>query len=116
MEGRGIIVSSRNEPSTRREYSLHRGPSNRTVAEACGQELERDARFRDDGELAKRLHPDVLELMPAVDWRAVKAIREVLAHDYEDVEVEVLKDVLVAELPGLREAVESILARADEAS
>jgi len=73
-------------------------------------------RLEQVGELARRLHPDVLELMPAVDWRAVKGIREVLAHDYEDVEVEVLKDVLAGELPGLREAVESILARSDGAN
>ncbi len=66
-------------------------------------------RLEQIGELAKRLPFDLLERMPDVDWKGVKAIREILVHDYEDVQVDVLEDVLENDLPGLLRAIESVL-------
>jgi uncharacterized protein with HEPN domain len=66
-------------------------------------------RLEQIGELAKRLSFDVLERMPNVDWKGVKAIREILVHEYEDVQIDVLEDVLENELPGLLRAIESVL-------
>ena len=66
-------------------------------------------RLEQIGELAKRLSLDLLERMPDVDWKGVKAIREILMHDYEDVQIDVLEDVLENELPGLLRAIESVL-------
>lgn len=40
-------------------------------------------RMREPGELAKRVSPETLATMLAVDWRAAKALREVLVHDRE---------------------------------
>jgi uncharacterized protein with HEPN domain len=48
--------------------------------------------------------------MPDVDWRGVKGIREVLAHDNEGVEVDVVTDAIATELPRLLHAIETILA------
>jgi uncharacterized protein with HEPN domain len=62
-------------------------------------------RVEEIGEVAKRLTPDALELMPGVDWRGVKGIRDVMAHDYLDIEVDVIADVVADYLPGLRAAV-----------
>ena len=62
------------------------------------------------GELAKRLPTELLGRMPEVDWRGVKGIREVLVHEYEDVEVGVVTDAIATELPGLWHAIETILA------
>ena len=49
--------------------------------------------------------------MPNVNWRGVKGMREVIAHDYDDVDVEVLASVVRNDLPGLRAAVTKALNR-----
>jgi len=54
--------------------------------------------------------------MADVDWKSVKGIREVLVHDYEGVEVNVVVDAIARELPGLLRAVESLLANPDAAN
>lgn len=61
-------------------------------------------------EVAKRLTPETLATMPNVNWRGVKGMREVIAHDYDEVDVEVLAGVVRDNLPGLRAAVGRTLA------
>lgn len=67
-------------------------------------------RVEEIGEAAKRLTPETLATMPAVNWRGVKGIREVIAHDYDDLDVEVLASVVRDNLPGLRDAIIQTLA------
>jgi len=50
--------------------------------------------------------------MPDVDWRRVNGIRDVLVHEYHDVEVEIVTDAIARELPRLLCGVESLLADA----
>ena len=47
--------------------------------------------------------------MPESDWADVKGMRDVIAHDYLDVQVEVVIDVVRDDLPGLRQAVRTSL-------
>jgi len=44
----------------------------------------------------------MLGLPRGVDWRGVKGIRDVMAHDYLGIEIDVLDDVVADYLPGLR--------------
>lgn len=67
-------------------------------------------RIEEIGEVAKRLTPETLATMPGVSWRGIKGMREVIAHDYEEVDVEVLAGVVRDNLPGLRAAVGRALA------
>lgn len=67
-------------------------------------------RIEEIGEVAKRLAPETLMTMQGVDWRGVKGIREVIAHDYDDVDVEILAGVIRDNLPDLRAAVSRALA------
>jgi uncharacterized protein with HEPN domain len=67
-------------------------------------------RIEEIGEIAKRLRPDTLATMPGVDWRAVKGMREVIVHDYEDVEVEILVDVVRDDLPDVLTTISRALA------
>jgi len=53
--------------------------------------------------------PEVLAAIPGLDWKAAKAFREILSHDYGRLDVDVLADVVAAKLPGLLEAVEKSL-------
>lgn len=45
-------------------------------------------------EIAMRLEPEVPASMPSVDWTGVKGIRTFIAHEYEQVDVELLADVV----------------------
>jgi len=66
-------------------------------------------RLEEIGEQAKRITSDTLGAMPDVDWPNVKGMRDVIAHDYLDVQVEVVIDVVRDDLPGLRQAVRTSL-------
>jgi uncharacterized protein with HEPN domain len=43
--------------------------------------------------------------IPEVKWRDVRAIREVIAHDDDEVDVEILTSIVRDDLPALRTAV-----------
>jgi uncharacterized protein with HEPN domain len=61
------------------------------------------------GEQAKRIASDTLRAIPDVDWPSVKGMRDVITHDYLDVQVEVVIDVVRDDLPGLRQAARAAL-------
>ncbi len=66
-------------------------------------------RLEEIGEQAKRITADTLGAMPEVDWAAVKGMRDVIAHDYLDVQIEVVVDVVREHLPALRQAASTAL-------
>jgi len=61
-------------------------------------------RLEEIGEQAKRITPDTLGAMPGTNWTAVKGMRDVIAHDYLDVQIEVVMDVVRDHLSALRQA------------
>lgn len=67
-------------------------------------------RVEEIGEVAKRVTPEILARMPSVDWKGVKGIREVLAHDYDEIDVELLAAIIRDDFPGLGVAVNQMLA------
>ena len=66
-------------------------------------------RLEEIGEQAKRITADTLGAMPEIDWVNVKGMRDVIAHDYMDVQIEVVVDVVQHHLPALRRAAGKIL-------
>ena len=40
------------------------------------------------GEAARRLSPEARSLFPAVPWKLISAMRNILIHDYEDVDLD----------------------------
>jgi uncharacterized protein with HEPN domain len=69
-------------------------------------------RIEEIGEVAKRLTPETLVTIPGVNWRGVKGMREVIAHDYDDIDVDLLAGVVRDSLPGLAAAVSKALSSA----
>ena len=61
-------------------------------------------RLEEIGEQAKRITADTLGAMPEIDWVNVKGMRDVIAHDYLDVQIEVVMDVVRDHLSALRQA------------
>ena len=61
------------------------------------------------GEAVKKLSPDFREKYNRVDWKAIAGMRDKLIHDYAGVDYDLVWDVVVNEIPLLKEEIEGIL-------
>jgi len=65
------------------------------------------------GEAAKRVSDPTRDLAPAVPWRPIAGLRDVVIHDYFGVDLDIVCDVTFAKVPPLREELKRLLARLD---
>ncbi len=61
------------------------------------------------GEIVKRLPSELLDKQSHIDWKAVKGFRDVLIHQYDNVDLGIVWGA-VERLPTLRTAIEALLA------
>ena len=61
------------------------------------------------GEATKKVPDDFRATYPAVEWRAMAGMRDVLIHDYFGVDFELVWDVVRNQVPELRGQIASIL-------
>jgi len=66
-------------------------------------------RVEEVSEQLRRVSLQTQAAMPSIRWRDAKGMRDVLAHDYGHVDVEILADVVETDLPGLIIAIEAAL-------
>ena len=60
------------------------------------------------GEAARRLSPEARSLFPAVPWKLISAMRNILIHDYEDVDLDIVWDTAQRDIPKLVGALKHI--------
>jgi uncharacterized protein with HEPN domain len=65
------------------------------------------------GEAAKRVDAETRSLSPDTPWREITGFRDVLAHDYLEIDLDLVWNVVDSELPSLRETVSGLLDRVD---
>lgn len=65
------------------------------------------------GEAAKKLNSRTRALSADTPWRDIAGFRDVIAHDYLEVDLDLVWNVIESELPGLRESVIDLLGRVD---
>ena len=67
-------------------------------------------KFEIIGEAARRLSPEARNLFPEIPWKLVTAMRNILIHDYDDVDLDVVWDTIQRDVPTLIAHLEKHLA------
>ena len=60
------------------------------------------------GEAVKALSDDVKARQPGVPWRAIAGLRDLLAHEYYEIEIDVIEDIVARDLGPLATAVAAL--------
>lgn len=61
------------------------------------------------GELVARLSDVFIRTHPDIPWRAIKGMRNLHAHDYDSVKLEIVWETLIHEIPDLRSKIEELM-------
>jgi uncharacterized protein with HEPN domain len=67
-------------------------------------------KFEIIGEAARRLSPEARKFFPEIPWNLVTAMRNIIIHDYDDVDLDVVWNTAQRDLPPLIERLETYLA------
>lgn len=65
------------------------------------------------GEATKKLNSQTRALSTDTPWREITGFRDIIAHDYLEVDLDLVWNVVESELPGLRETVIDLMGRLD---
>jgi len=66
------------------------------------------------GEAAKRIPDEYKDSLPAVPWRGLAGLRDVLIHQYEGVSLNEVWRIVEHDLPSLRENIKNVLPPLDQ--
>ncbi len=61
------------------------------------------------GELANRLSDETKDSSSNIPWRAIRGMRNLHAHDYENVDMEIVWNTLLEDIPMLKKNLEALL-------
>ena len=61
------------------------------------------------GEAAKNIPQEIRDKHPGIEWKKVCAFRDVLAHSYFGIDMEIVWDILRNKIPALKKEILSML-------
>lgn len=68
------------------------------------------------GEIVKRLAPELTTDHPHIPWHEIAGFRDVLIHDYDKIDLDVVWRAVEEDVPSLKVAIQAMLARLDDQS
>lgn len=68
------------------------------------------------GEAVKNIPAQVKELHPEIEWKKIAGLRDILAHEYFGIDLDVVWDIIKHKLPILKAQVNRILRRKNKRS
>jgi uncharacterized protein with HEPN domain len=83
-----------------------------TFQEFCESDLQVDAvlyNLEIVGEAVKHIPESVTAKHPSVEWRKIAGLRDIIAHEYFGISLEIIWDVLENKLPDLRVQIATLL-------
>lgn len=72
-----------------------------------GDELVHDACVRNLevlGEAVKKVPDEIKSAYTGIEWRKIAGLRDILAHDYSNIDTEIIWDVIQNKLPSLKKS------------
>ncbi|MBM3883270.1 MAG: DUF86 domain-containing protein [Verrucomicrobia bacterium] len=66
-------------------------------------------KFQIIGEAPRRLSPEARNAFPEIPWKLITAMRNIIVHDYDDVDLVVVLDTAHKNIPSLVERLEAYL-------
>ena len=68
-------------------------------------------RFIVIGEATKRLSKDLRDRNPKIPWKQMAATRDVVVHEYDDINLDIIQDVVELELPKILSMLKELIDR-----
>ena len=57
------------------------------------------------GEAAKHLNEETCRQMPEIEWKKIKGLRDIVAHEYFGIDVEIIWNIVCCKIPELNQVV-----------
>ena len=66
------------------------------------------------GESVKNIPKEIREKYPEIEWKKISGLRDILIHEYFDVDLEIVWDIIKNKLPELKLKIEKIISEIEE--
>lgn len=66
-------------------------------------------RFTIIGEATKRISTEFRDRHPEIPWKQMAGLRDVIVHEYDDINFNIIRDVIEIELPPLLQLLQTLL-------
>ncbi len=61
------------------------------------------------GEATKRLSPDFRADHPEIPWKQMAGLRDIIVHEYDDIRLDIIRDIVEIELPKILPILQPLL-------
>jgi uncharacterized protein with HEPN domain len=58
-------------------------------------------RFTVIGEATKRLSAELRDRHPDIPWRKMAGLRDIVVHEYDDIDIHIIRDIVEIDLPSV---------------